>query len=68
MTVTFPAGQTVAFFTVNTQSDVIDEGEESFTVTMSNPSGAALGGATVATVFISDRKRWLHSRTCLYGL
>jgi hypothetical protein len=55
-TVTFPAGETVASFSAGTLPDSIIEGDETFTVTMSNPTGAALGDATVATVSISDRK------------
>lgn len=61
-TINFPAGTTEAFFSVNTLTDSFNEGEESFTATLSSPTGAGLGAATVAMVFIRDRKRVLYSR------
>lgn len=43
-------------FEVETVADIIAEPTESFTVSLSAPTGAILGDATVATVSISDRK------------
>ena len=54
--VTISAGQTEAFFSVATTADDLAEGAETFTVTMSAPTGAGLGAGTVATVTINDRK------------
>lgn len=57
MQVTFEAGQTETNVSVRTMIDRLDEGVESFTVTLSDPSdGASLGLNFVATVCISDRK------------
>ena len=55
-TVTFAAGEIEAFLSVDTLTDSLDEGEESFTATLSSPNGAGLGAATIATVFINDRE------------
>ena len=54
-TVTIPAGQTSATFSVALLGDVIDEAAaETFTVTLSNPVGATLGVVTSTTTSIAD--------------
>ena len=54
-TLTFAAGQTSATFTVAILQDALAEGPESFTVSLSNPTGgAALGSPTTAGVLILD--------------
>ena len=57
MTVTFAPGETEFTFPVSTVTDSLDEGVESFRAVLSAPSGAILGSADMATVFINDRKR-----------
>ena len=53
-TVTVTAGQTTGTFTVQTAEDALDENDETFTVTLSNPpAGVVLGDAT-ATGTIRD--------------
>lgn len=54
--VTFLAGQTEVFFPIGTRQDGVQEGEESFTATLSSPTGANLGEAVSATVLITDGK------------
>ena len=51
--VTIPAGSTSATFTVPVVGDAIDEPNETFTVTLSNPINATLGAAS-ATGTITD--------------
>ena len=52
---TFTAGQTLKSFTVNTAQDTIDEDNETFTVTLSNPVGASItDGTAVGTVNDND--------------
>ena len=55
-TLTWADGDTsVKTITVNTQNDTTDESDETFTVTLSNPTGgAALGANSQATVTIVD--------------
>ncbi len=52
-TLTFTAGDTEKTFTVATTEDVTDQVNETFTVTLSNATGAAISGAT-ATGTIKD--------------
>ena len=52
-TLTIAAGQQSATLTVSTTDDSIDEPNETFTVTLANPSGATLGDAT-GTATITD--------------
>lgn len=52
-TLTIPAGATTGAISVPIIDDTAVEGPETFTVTLSNPSGATLGAAT-ATVTITD--------------
>ena len=52
-TVTLPAGTTSATITVPVSDDLLDEVDETFTVTLSSPIGATLGAA-VATGTIVD--------------
>ena len=53
-TVTVPAWHTEATFTVPTTGDTVDEDDETFTVTLSNPSGGTLGSPSTATGTIAD--------------
>ena len=59
MTITFEPGELEFFLPIGTLMDSQDEGEESFRAVLSAPvtGGAALGSATAATVFITDRKK-----------
>ncbi|HET9317550.1 MAG TPA: Calx-beta domain-containing protein, partial [Vicinamibacteria bacterium] len=52
-TVTFPAGTTTRPIGITLVGDALDENDETFTVTLSNPVGAVLGTAT-ATATITD--------------
>jgi Ca2+-binding RTX toxin-like protein len=51
---TFDAGATTTTINVTLNGDEVFEGDETFTVDLSNPVGAALGGDSVATVTIID--------------
>ena len=55
-TVTFPAGQSRGAVAVMTLEDIISEGSEQFTATLSNPVGENfnIGSADFATVTIKD--------------
>ena len=53
-TVTFAAGQLSQTISVPIINDSAGEADESFTVTLSNPTGAALGAQTTTTVSILD--------------
>ena len=55
-TVTFPAGQSRRAVAVMTLEDIISEGSEQFTATLSNPVGENfdIGSADLATVTIKD--------------
>ena len=53
-TLTFAAGATRRTVVVSTQADTVVEGDETFTVTLSNPSGALLGSTFSATGTIQD--------------
>lgn len=53
-TVTIAAGATRASVLIPTVDDDLDEGSETFTVTLSDPSGATLGSPSTATVTIID--------------
>ncbi len=52
--VTFRAGETEKVVEVATVQDEVHEGDETFTVTLSDPAGATLGAAASATVTITD--------------
>ncbi len=52
--VTFRAGETEKVVEVATVQDEVREGDESFTVTLSDPAGATLGQDASATVTITD--------------
>ena len=52
--VTFKAGETSKTVEVATLQDEVREGDETFTVTLSSPSGATLGQDASATVTIED--------------
>src|SRR6185295_14876694 len=47
-------GVTTQTITVKAIGDLIDEADETFTVTISNPANATLGATTVSTVTITD--------------
>jgi Calx-beta domain len=54
-TVTFGPGETSKQVTIAIAADTIKEGDESFAVTLSNATGAALGAPRTDTVTIQDR-------------
>lgn len=56
-TLTIPAGQLSAGVTIEIIDDNIFEGDENFTVTLSNPTNATLGVNKVATVTIVDNEQ-----------
>jgi subtilisin family serine protease len=51
---TFGAGVSTQNITIATTNDTVVEGPETFTVTLSSPTGATLGATTLATVTIND--------------
>lgn len=51
---TFAAGETTKTVLIPLIDDVYAEGSESFTITLSNPTGAGLGASAVAVINISD--------------
>jgi chitinase len=53
-TADFPIGATTATVTLEVLGDLIDETDESFGVTLSNPAGAVLGTPSTGTVAIFD--------------
>jgi beta-glucanase (GH16 family) len=53
-TLTFAAGETSKVITVNVAGDTTVEANETFTVTLSNASGATLGQATASGVITND--------------
>jgi hypothetical protein len=53
-TLNFAAGQTSVTFSVAIVDDSFAEGNETFTVSLNNPSGATLGAQSTATVTIID--------------
>ncbi|MCR5875230.1 family 16 glycosylhydrolase [Phenylobacterium sp. J426] len=53
-TLTFSPGETSKVITVNVAGDTTVEPDETFTVTLSNPSGATLGQATATGVITND--------------
>ena len=53
-TLHFAANETSKFFSIPIIDDAYAEGHESFTITLSNPSGATLGSPATATVTITD--------------
>ena len=59
-TITFSPGETEAFLSVGTAVDSLDDDSETFTATLSSPTGAELGSVSMANVFIRDRKG-IHS-------
>ena len=52
--VTIAPGQTSIAFAVDLVDDALDEDDETFTVALSDPQGATLGDAAIATVTITD--------------
>ncbi|HVS83976.1 MAG TPA: PQQ-dependent sugar dehydrogenase [Pyrinomonadaceae bacterium] len=55
-TMTFAAGETFKTISVPLVDDAYAEGNESFTIALSNPSSAALGSPNTATVTITDNE------------
>jgi hypothetical protein len=53
-TLRFAAGETSKSFAILINEDSFVEGNETFNVALSNPSGTALGGAVIAAVTITD--------------
>ena len=66
-TLTFSMGQTTASVSVTTVEDVVQEGTEQFTATLTNPtSGLQVGPSGTATVNIADNDgRYIISRKVL---
>jgi hypothetical protein len=50
----FAAGETQKTVSIPIIDDVYAEGAETFTITLSNPTGATLGATSVATLTIND--------------
>src|SRR6202008_1456102 len=55
-TLNFASGETSKTLLIPIVDDVWAEGNESFTITLSNPSGAVLGSPSVATVTLIDNE------------
>jgi uncharacterized repeat protein (TIGR01451 family) len=55
-TLTFAAGETFKTFSVPLVDDGYAEGNESFTISLSSPSGSALGSPNTATVTVTDNE------------
>ncbi|MEI4474241.1 beta strand repeat-containing protein, partial [Frigidibacter sp. MR17.24] len=53
-TVTFAAGQTVRTITLQVSGDTVQEEDETFTVTLSNPTGAALNTTSATGTILND--------------
>ncbi len=53
-TLTIPAGETTGTISVAILDDVLDENDETFTLTLSNPQSAILGDPSIMTVTITD--------------
>jgi hypothetical protein len=51
---TIPAGSTTATATVNIVADVLDEANETITITLTTPGNAALGASILHTITITD--------------
>jgi subtilisin family serine protease len=65
-TLTIPAGQTSATIAVPLIADVSPEDDETFTMTLSNASGATLGTATATGTIADDDRLKLGSTEPLY--
>lgn len=52
--VRFAAGETEKSVEIALAADTLDEGDESFTLTLSNPSGATIGDGTATGVILDD--------------
>ena len=55
-TVTFAAGETSKIISIPIVDDSYAEGSESFTVSLTNPTGSSLGPPTTATITINDNE------------
>lgn len=66
-TISFAPGDTIDWVTVNVLDDSASEGDETFTFTLSNPLGAALGAPFRTTVTIVDDET-AASRTVAYSV
>ncbi len=53
-TLTIPAGEIFGTITVGIIDDALDENDENFTLTLSNPQSAVLGDPSTVTVTITD--------------
>jgi hypothetical protein len=53
-TITFVAGQTTATIVVSIIGDSLVEGDETFTITLSDPAGLTLGRATATVTILDD--------------
>jgi hypothetical protein len=60
-TVTFGPGETTKRVEIAVSADKVKEGDETYTVALSNASGAALGAPRTATVTIHDRTKKLKA-------
>jgi hypothetical protein len=64
-TITFPPGSTTAEARVTVVQDGTDEPDETFTLTLSNPSGATIGdGSAVGTILDTDPMPTLAAGDC----
>ncbi|MFN7526267.1 MAG: Calx-beta domain-containing protein, partial [Dolichospermum sp.] len=53
-TLTFNAGESVKTFTIDINNDTVYEGNETFRVTLSNPTGGAVLGQNVSTITLTE--------------
>jgi hypothetical protein len=61
-TVTFGPGETIKRIEIAVSADKVKEGDETYSVALSNASGAALGAPRTATVTIHDRTTKLRAK------
>ncbi len=65
-TVTFAATETAKVVSVQTTDDSLSENNETFGIQISNPIGATLGSATLATIIITDNEAQLSFNPTSY--
>jgi hypothetical protein len=62
-TVSFAQGESSKQVTIAVRSDKVYEADETFAVTLSNPSNAAIGTASVTATIVNDDTNWAISTT-----